>query len=109
MDETPNPLQERPFAGELGDALRTVVALGTRTTTKKEWTKSTLASGVRAFGSGEVSLRESIVRPKLETALSVLHELGIARTEGESVRVGAKIADAAALDELLTEHLAVEV
>ena len=90
-------------------ALRTVVALGNRTTTKKDWTKSTLASGVRAFGSGEISLRESVVRPKLETALSVLCELGIARTEGESVRVGAKIADAPALDELLSEHLAVEV
>ncbi|MFO0681382.1 MAG: 1-acyl-sn-glycerol-3-phosphate acyltransferase [Sandaracinus sp.] len=87
-------------------ALRAVVALGARSTTKKEWARSTLAAGARAYATGEVALRESIVRPKLENALAVFHELGIARIEGETVRAGAKIGDAAALEALLAEHLA---
>jgi glycerol-3-phosphate O-acyltransferase len=86
-------------------ALRSVVALGAKTTTKKEWLKATLASGRRALANGEIVLRESVVRPKLETALTVLHELGIARTEGEAVHAGAKVADATSLDAVLTEHL----
>lgn len=86
-------------------ALRAVVALGSKSVTKKEWLKSTLATGRKALALGDLLLRESVVRPKLETALAVLHELGIARTEGEIVHVGASIADAAALDAVLTEHL----
>lgn len=86
-------------------ALRAVVALGGKSTTKKEWIKATLASGRKALASGEVSLRESVVRPKLETALAMMHELGIARTEGETVQTGPKLADAAALDAVLGEHL----
>ncbi len=89
-------------------ALRALVALGTRSTTKKEWIKSTLATGRRAFAAGEVSLRESVVRPKLENALGMLHELGIARTEGESVQAGPKIEEATRMDAMLTEHLRAE-
>jgi glycerol-3-phosphate O-acyltransferase len=89
-------------------ALRSIVQLGDKTLTKKEWVKSTLALGRRALQLGEITLRESVVRPKLETALAILHELGIARTEGETVNRGPKIADAdaAALDAMLSEHLA---
>ncbi len=87
-------------------ALRSIVQLGDKTLTKKEWVKSTLVLGRRALQLGEITLRESVVRPKLETALAIFHELGIARTEGENVHHGPKIADAAALDAMLSEHLA---
>lgn len=86
-------------------ALRAVVALGAKKTTKKEWVRSTLALGAKARASGEITLRESVVRPKLETALAMLHELGIARTEGDEVTSGARLGEAAALDATLTEHL----
>jgi glycerol-3-phosphate O-acyltransferase len=89
-------------------ALRAVVALGSKSVTKKEWLKAALASGRKALATEEITLRESVVRPKMETALAILHELGIARTEGENVHAGAKIGDAGELDAILTEHLEAE-
>jgi glycerol-3-phosphate O-acyltransferase len=94
-------------------ALRAVIALrpkagAPKDTTRKEWIKATLAAGRRAFSTGEVVMRESIARPKLETALAMFHELGIVRIEGETLKLGPKIDDAVQLEALLGEHLRAE-
>jgi len=61
---------------------------------------------IQAMAVGEITLRESVVRPKLETALAILHEMKIARIEGESVQRGASSeTEVGHLDTVLTEHL----
>lgn len=44
---------------------------------RKEWLKKTLALGQRMFLAGEIELRESLSRPKLETAIQALRDHGL--------------------------------
>lgn len=92
-------------------ALRAVKSLTDKKVLKKDWVKATLALGRRELASGEITRRESVARAKFETALPALHELGFARTEGDYVKAGAKLADARAVAELeglLESHLRAE-
>lgn len=71
---------------------------------KKDWSKQALARGQRAWFAGEIELRESVSRHKLENALALFHERGIVKSEGDKVHAGAP-APADAMDALLREHL----
>jgi glycerol-3-phosphate O-acyltransferase len=78
---------------------------------RKEWSKQALARANRAFAAGELELRESVSKPKLETALQALHDLGIVRLDGTDVAAGAAHGDAALVEgwaTLLSEHLRVQ-
>lgn len=76
---------------------------------RKEWLKKTLALGRRRWLSGQITLRESISKPKLENALAALHDQRIVRIEGETIRPGAAGADAyEAIDRMLVEHLMID-
>lgn len=44
---------------------------------RKEWLKKTLAIGQRMFLAGEIEHRESLSRPKLETAIQALRDHGV--------------------------------
>ena len=44
---------------------------------RKEWLKKTLGIGQRMFLAGEIELRESLSRPKLETAIQALRDHGL--------------------------------
>lgn len=74
----------------------------------KDWIKQALARGQKMFLAGEIELRESLSRPKLENALSALHDLGVVRLAGENVHPGAELKDdeaIAALEERLQKYL----
>lgn len=49
---------------------------------KKEWLKRSLSLGQRMFLAGELELRESVSKPKLETAIKALHARGVLRSAG---------------------------
>ncbi len=55
---------------------------------RKEWVKQALARGQKLFLSGELELRESICKPKLDNALSALHDLGLVRATRTTVEAG---------------------
>src|SRR6185503_11132549 len=44
---------------------------------RKDWFKRTLAMGQRLYLAGELENRESLAKPKLETALSALRDHGL--------------------------------
>jgi glycerol-3-phosphate O-acyltransferase len=74
---------------------------------RKEWGKQTLARARRGLLAGELQLRESASKPKLETALQALHDLGIVRLEGQEIHAGPAHGDPAVEGwaTLLDEHL----
>jgi glycerol-3-phosphate O-acyltransferase len=75
---------------------------------KKDWTKQALALGHRRWLTGQLTLRESLSRPKLENALAALHDHQIIRIEGEQIRQGAAPEAGGELDRVLVEHLIIE-
>ena len=62
---------------------------------RREWGKQILARGQRALAAREITLRESVSKPKLESALSAFHELGLVRLDGNEIRAGGAEAAAA--------------
>jgi len=85
-------------------ALEEVRGLGTMPTAKKDWSKRALSRGQRAWFAGEIELRESVSRHKLENALTLLIEWRIVASEGDTIHPG----DASRiepLERLLTEQL----
>ncbi len=54
-------------------------------TTQKDWMKQALARGRRAHATGALALRESVSKPKLETALRTFDELGIVRVSAGAI------------------------
>lgn len=85
-------------------ALEQARALGAMPTSKKDWSKRALSQGQRAWFAGEIELRESVSRHKLENALAQLIEWRIVASEGDTIRAG-NLARAAPLDTLLAEQL----
>lgn len=76
---------------------------------RKEWLKSALALGHRRWLSGQITLRESVSRQKIENALGALHDHRIVHIEGDQIRAGASIADEyEALDRMIVEHLVID-
>jgi glycerol-3-phosphate O-acyltransferase len=75
---------------------------------RKDWSKQILARGQRAFAAGEITLRETVSKPKLESALSAFHELGLVRLDGNDIcEGGADAAESIARwRTLLEQHLA---
>ncbi|MBX7196593.1 MAG: 1-acyl-sn-glycerol-3-phosphate acyltransferase, partial [Sandaracinaceae bacterium] len=71
---------------------------------RKDWGKATLQRAERAHATGEIALRESVSKPKLETALSAFHELGLVKLEADEIRPGA-IDEANRWRALLAAHL----
>lgn len=63
----------------------------------KEWLKQALARGQKMYLAGEIELRESLSRPKLENALSALRDFGLVRLSGECIEPGAALSDDEAL------------
>ncbi len=63
----------------------------------KDWLKRALSRGNKMYLAGEIELRESLSRPKLETALSALRDFGLVRLTGEAVEPGAALSDDEAL------------
>jgi hypothetical protein len=51
-------------------------------------------------------MRESVSRPKLESALSAFHELGLIRLDGSDIREGTDSTEIARWRALVGEHLA---
>jgi len=79
-------------------ALRGAELLLEEPLTKKEWLKKTLAIGQRMFLAGEIEHRESLSRPKLETAIQALRDHGVlALGELDTLTPGA---DATTLEDL---------
>lgn len=68
-----------------------------RSVKTKEWTKQTLALGQKMFLAGELELRESISRPKLENALHALKDFGLVRITRDALEPGPALADDEAL------------
>lgn len=75
----------------------------------KEWLKQTLALGQKMHLGGELELRESISRPKLENALHALKDFGLVRLAGDTLEPGPALADDEALgafERRITKYLA---
>jgi glycerol-3-phosphate O-acyltransferase len=76
---------------------------------RKEWLKAAIALGKRRWLSGQVTLRESVSRFKLENALSAWHDQQIVRIEGDQIRSGPRGAEAwDEMDRMLVEHLMID-
>jgi glycerol-3-phosphate O-acyltransferase len=74
---------------------------------KKEWGTVTLQQARKALASGAIHRQESVSKPKLESALQLLHDEGIVRVSGNDVQPG-KHTDGKLLQrwsEVLSEHL----
>jgi glycerol-3-phosphate O-acyltransferase len=67
---------------------------------RKDWTKQALALGQRMYLAGEIVRRESISKPKLETALKALKDYQLVKTSGEDLQPGRVLTDAATLQAL---------
>jgi glycerol-3-phosphate O-acyltransferase len=89
-------------------ALDSVKAEQSLPVARKDWSKQILARGQRAFAAGDITLRETVSKPKLESALSAFHELGLVRLDGNDIREGGPEASAslARWRTLLESHLA---
>jgi len=77
-------------------------------TKRKDWVKQALTRGQKLFLSGEIELRESLCKPKLDNALSALHDLGMVRATRTTVQAGAALEDdetLGAFERNLAEHL----
>lgn len=75
---------------------------------RKDWLKSALALGQRRWLSGQITLRESVSRQKIENALGALHDHQIVRVEGDVIRAGTDHESHDALDRMIVEHLVIE-
>jgi glycerol-3-phosphate O-acyltransferase len=74
----------------------------------KDWIKQTLARGNKLYHAGEIELRESLSRPKLESALSAFRDLGLVRLTSETIEPAPGLADdeaLPALDRRLSKYL----
>ncbi|MBX3271986.1 MAG: 1-acyl-sn-glycerol-3-phosphate acyltransferase [Sandaracinaceae bacterium] len=60
---------------------------------RKDWTKQALARGRKGFLAGELELSESLSTPKLDNAISALHDLGLVRAAQTTLERGAAAAD----------------
>ena len=67
---------------------------------RKDWMKQALALGQRMYLAGEIVRRESISKPKLETALKALKDYQLVKTSGEDLQPGRVLTDAATLQAL---------
>jgi glycerol-3-phosphate O-acyltransferase len=68
---------------------------------RKEWLKRTLAHGQRMYLSGELGLRESLSKPKLESAIKTLKEHGLLDIGPQDVlQIGEGVGAASDLREL---------
>lgn len=76
---------------------------------RKEWTKRALTTGERMYLAGEIELRESLSRPKLETAILALIDHGVLKAgENDSLGPGSEaktIDDLRALERQLAHFL----
>ncbi|MCB9628105.1 MAG: 1-acyl-sn-glycerol-3-phosphate acyltransferase [Sandaracinaceae bacterium] len=82
-------------------ALRsTGVLLERRELSRKEWYKQALATGQRMYLAGEIVRRESISKPKLETALKALKDYQLVKTSGDDLQCGRVLTDAVTLQAL---------
>jgi glycerol-3-phosphate O-acyltransferase len=82
---------------------------GVASFTKKEWLKGVLARGQRRWLAGQITLRESLSRPKIENALAAFHDHQVIRLEAETIKPGPAIAERfGELDAMLTEHLSID-
>lgn len=76
--------------------------------TKKEWANVTLVAARKALAAGQIQRQESVSKPKLESALQLLHDEGIVRVSGNDVLPGTKNADGKLIEAwclVLDEHL----
>ena len=48
-------------------------------TKRKDWLKQALSRGNKLFLAGQIELRESLCKPKLENAISAFHDAGLVR------------------------------
>ena len=87
-------------------ALDSIKEANARPLARKEWSKQVLARGRRALAEGAITMRESVSRPKLESALSAFHELGLIRLDGSDIREGTDSTEIARWRALVGEHLA---
>ena len=55
---------------------------------RKEWVKQTLSRGQKMFLAGEIELRESLSRPKLESALDALRDHGLVKLQADAIHKG---------------------
>jgi glycerol-3-phosphate O-acyltransferase len=68
---------------------------------KKDWVKRTLTTGQRMYLAGELELRESLSKMRLDSALDALKDLGVIRIrDGSEIALGAEIDGPATLEEL---------
>ena len=63
---------------------------------RKDWVKRTLARGEREFLAGDITLRESLSRPKIDNALSSLHDHGFVKLTRSTIEPGAALKDSEA-------------
>lgn len=63
----------------------------------KDWIKQALSLGQGKYLAGELELRESLSRPKLENALSAFRDLGLIRITAETIEPTPALADEEAL------------
>ena len=95
----------RTYFEAYGFALAQTETLTDALVLKKDWNKQALARGQRAWFAGELDLRESVSRHKLENALQLFAERGIVKSEGDKVRLGDGSAASEAMSALIAEHL----
>ncbi len=75
--------------------------------TRKDWSKQVFDRAQRAFAAQEISLRETVSKPKLEAALAAFHELGIVRLEATEIAAcDTTRAEIARWQDTLRAHLA---
>lgn len=68
-----------------------------RSVRTKDWLRQTLALGQKMYLAGELELRESISRPKLENALFALKDFGFVKLSRDTIEAGPALADDEAL------------
>jgi len=65
---------------------------------RKDWVKQALAQGNKQFLAGQIELRESLSKTKLDNALSAYHDLGFVRASRDTVAPGAALGDGESFD-----------
>ncbi|MCB9591918.1 MAG: 1-acyl-sn-glycerol-3-phosphate acyltransferase [Sandaracinaceae bacterium] len=66
-------------------------------TKRKDWLKQALSRGNKLFLAGQIELRESLCKPKLENAISAFHDAGLVRATEATLEPGAALDDDEAL------------
>jgi glycerol-3-phosphate O-acyltransferase len=70
---------------------------------KKDWVKHTLTTGQRMYIAGELELRESLSKIRLDSTIEALKDLGVIRVrDGNELALGSDIDDLATLEDLET-------